>query len=371
MKKFFVILLSITLCMGLTACDSGVRTGNSENGEQSETTSNILNSTGSDNSRLENSNSNNSSSVDREKLTENIYITYDRSKYENVTAPKCYYADFQKIEDETFLALFSSIPKYSEQTGLYTTDNETGANTSGSLLRKDGNAFMYFMSYWTQFGDDYDTAVGENYEKYSTTKEFDFMNRDALTADFLNKTDNIFTTDLEIKAYAIDAESYLKEIGNYDSEQQKIPHPNSYEKTWSEECDYYYIVAYQTVDGVPIFEGMSGDAEKGTLVEGCTINAVYTKNGLEYIRISSPWNVTEESPTENKFIDLKGAEEIIKAKNENLLTSKQRTLEAVQLVYIPIVKADGTILTPVWEFYDYMGIKYPVYRVNANTGEML
>lgn len=295
-----------------------------------------------------------------EKLAGEIYIKYDRSEYENVTAPKRYYADFHKIDQEAFLNLFSSEPQYSEEAGTYFTDTEIGYNTENRMPLKGGQTSFYNMSYSTQTGNDYDTAANQSCEKYSLTREFDFMTRDALREDLLSKTKGIISGDLKFDAYAIDAESYLKEAENYDFEKESM-----------EADDYYYIKARQVVDGIPICESIHGDFEKGTLLEGCRIKAVYTKNGLEYLSVSCPWRVDKEAPIEGKFIDLRGAEEIIKAENENLLTSKKHIIESVRLVYVPLVKEEGTVLTPAWEFYDHMGSLYPVYAIDAYSGEML
>ncbi len=346
MKKNVIIILVLALCMGLTACNGA---GQSENSAYSEHS--VI--------------SDNSSTVEYEKLTENIYIAYDRSEYENVSAPKCYYAEFQKIDDRPFFDLFSRAPEYSENGQYYFTDNEMGANASISFKRKNGSETMFNMSYCTQAGSDYDTAVSTVYEQYSATEEFDFMTRDALKEAFLNKISGFLMAEIEFNIYAIEAESYLKEAENFDSRSAR-PKEN-----WSEPADFYYIKAFQIVDGIPVFEGNCGDYEKGTLVDGCSISAIYTENGLEFIKIITPWTVKSEVSVEGEFIDLRRAEEIIKAGDENLLTSKKKTLEAVRLVYVPIVKAEGTVLTPAWEFYDHMGLYYPLYRINAYTGEKL
>ncbi len=295
-----------------------------------------------------------------EKLAGEIYIKYDRSEYENITAPKRYYADYHKIDQEAFLNLFSSEPQYSEGSGTYFTDTESGYNTENRMSLKGGQTSFYNMSYSTQTGDDYDTAANQNCKKYSLTREFDFMTRDALREDLLSKTKGIIPGGLQFDSYAIDAESYLKEAENYDGK-----------KEWMGANDYYYIKAQQMVDGIPICESMHGDFGKGTLMEGCRIKAVYTKNGLEYLSVLCPWRVDKEAPIEGKFIDLHGAEEIIKAENENLLTSKKHIIESVRLVYVPLVKEEGIVLTPAWEFYDHMGAQYPVYTIDAYTGEML
>ena len=75
------------------------------------------------------------------------------------------------------------------------------------------------------------------------------MTHEEVKADFLDKTKAVFPTELEINIYAIDAEGYLKEAQAYDSS-QKLLHPNS-SKEWSAADDFYYVRAYQLIDGIP------------------------------------------------------------------------------------------------------------------------
>ena len=166
-----------------------------------------------------------------------------------MTAPKCYYAEYQKVEDDFLFGFFSSEPSYDENTHLYYTDTEGGWNTENQYHRKGGYESFYNMGYFTKSGDDYYTAAFENFRNYPTTREFYFMTHEEVKADFLDKTKAVFPTELEINIYAIDAEGYLKEAQAYDSS-QKLLHPNS-SKEWSAADDFYYVRAYQLIDGIP------------------------------------------------------------------------------------------------------------------------
>ena len=366
MKKVFLIIFALILCMILTACDS----------------ENIIESGSVLGSGLGHS-SDNEEFSDPNQLAKGVHIAYDRTKYENVTAPKCYYAELGKIEEQTLLDLFSSEPEYTERAdGMkwYTTNTETGYLNKGSLTRRNGHADTYHLSFWTQAGNDYDSAdsywipsSGCNFENYSTTKEFDFMTYDELKADFLDKTKGIFSTELEFYIFPIDAESYLKEVEFLDAVTKLKPE----EKVWSEAADHYYVKVLQTVDGIPISPFLSGSLEQGTSAEGCDLAAVYTENGLEYLVLETPWRILGEAPTENTFLSLQDAEEIIRSKNNTLdlysiSMRKDVTIKNIRLAYMPVVKSEGTILTPFWEFCsDFWGTEYALYSINAYTGEML
>lgn len=297
-----------------------------------------------------------------ETLTDGVYIAYDRSKYTNVTAPKCYYADYQEIDDKFLINLFSSEPVFDEASAMYITDSEKGYNTYNG--KKTG---FYIMSYWTKRGNDYDTFGTHYYKEYSTAEELDFMPQSEIKNNLESTINKVVSTGIIFDAYTIKAENYSNNIANPNSDNVP-PRPNfsSDEKDRSEGSDYYYIKARQTVDNVPIFTGRAGSSDTGTSSFGTEIRSVYTANGLEYLSIIAPYKVIKEAQTDGDFIALAKAEEIIKNKFENLLAFDPKTIETVELVYIPLHSGNSLILTPAWEFSDELG---PLYRINAYTGE--
>lgn len=283
-------------------------------------------------------------------IIDGVYTTYDKSKYENISAPKIYYADFQKIEEKTFLDLFLSKPTYSAETQEYLTENEHGWYTAPT-----DNVPYYTMSYYTTIGFDSRNLGSGIFSDYSTTTDLDFMALGEMQTDFTKLTSSVLQTGVEITSYALSKNGATRVGDNI-----KTP------EKWSGADEFYYINARQSVDGIPIFIGVVGGPHKGGYTYGTTIEAIYTENGLEFLTIMMPYKIKSEAPLTDEFITLTQAEEIIKGMYENLLTFKEVTLVNAELVYIPIYSSGDLLLTPAWEFSDAFG---PLYRINAYTGE--
>lgn len=350
MKKIALIISALTLCMTLTACGSDKP---AESGSGSDLGSGSGSGSGSGTS---------GTLSDTNQLTDGVRITYDRSKYENISAPKCYYTDYQEIDDSFLLSFFSSEPEFDEATGMYIAGEEKGYNTYG------GDKLGYYnLSYFTQTGNDFDTIGNHNYSKYSTTDELRFMSRKKLSEKLEEVLNSVVQTEIIFDAYAIGADDYIDNAAT-PSNDNLPPRPGneSYEKQWSEGADYYYIIGRQAVDNIPIFTGRVGNSNIGTASFGTNIKVVFTEKGLEYLWLYTPYKINGEFQTNDEFLTLEKAEGIIKSKFENLLAFQPLTLEEVELVYIPLHTKDGLILTPVWEFSDDFG---PLYRINAYTGE--
>lgn len=335
MKKIFLPI--ILLAVLLTACSSGETSLENGSGISSISSNNELSNPdiGSENNFY--------------VITDGVYAAYDRSKYDNISAPKIYYADYQEIEEKTFLDLFSSTPEYSEEIKGYLTDTERGFYSFG----KDKPRF-YNMSYSTTAGTDCHNFGYEIFSNYSTAADLDFMTLNEMKNDLVEFTNGIFKTGIEITAYA------LSKKGTTLANGKKTP------ENWNAADEFYYIIARQSIDGVPIFVGVVGGAHKGGYTYGNAIESIYTENGMEFITIMKPYKIKSEAPITNEFITLTKAEEIIKGMYENLLTFDEVTFLNAELVYIPVYSSGELMLTPAWEFSDDFG---PLYRINAYTGE--
>ena len=159
-----------------------------------------------------------------------------------------------------------------------------------------------------------------------------------------------------------------------------LTRPSNLEEGWCEPRDVYYIRARQFVNDIPIFTGVSPTNVDTMFHNGASIEACYTENGLEYFDITGGYQVGEEKPADGEFIDLKGAEQIIRDYYEMPYGPEYKRLYDCALVYVGIFEDDKTILTPAWEFYcDYgwessgpwQDIGSPAIRINAYTGEFM
>lgn len=339
MKRIATLFISLTL-LGLTAC--GSRNPDSPNQNLS---------SGSDITSAGDSEAD-PAGEDRVLLTDGVYTTYDRSKYENIAASKCYFTEYQPIEKDFLLQFFSGEPVFSEEQQMYILNDEKGFYHSGQYSN---------MSYWTKRGLDYE-SIGNDDLNFSTEKEFDFMTREEVKKDFLNRTAEILHLGVELDIYAVTAEEYAENILTAGSGMPS--RPGAAPREWSEASDFYYIEGRQVIEGVPVFYGSAGNVDNP--IDCPTINAVYTQNGVEVMTILIPYKIMGEASYEGSFLSLGDAEAIVRSKYEELLPFQTVTLEKVELVYIPIYIPGGRVMVPVWEFSDWFA---PVWRINAYTGE--
>ncbi len=111
-------------------------------------------------------------------IADGVYTTYDKSKYDNIYAPKIYHADFQEISENFFFNLFSSEPKYFEEDG-YITENECARYKAPTE-----NSAYYNLTYYTTTGFDSSALAANCFPDYSTSANLDFMPIDEVRTEF-------------------------------------------------------------------------------------------------------------------------------------------------------------------------------------------
>lgn len=373
MKKFFT-LLSVMILL-LTACDAKPTTESKPYQNNIEEKSSIDSTASKPNPEIGSLNSETSTLTPLESmpvvteptlLTDHIFVSYDRSKYEHITSAKCYSTEFQPITEDYASGLFGDKPEISDDG--YGNTFLIAEKERGQLTHRRTNG-IYSLIYRTTQGDNFDTAVYQHYTDYSLEAEFDFISRENLKNALNDKLKAIIPTGITLSAYAVNKEAYAGNIAAIvgdpigdDSKDNIIS-----EIEWGEADDYYYITAEQLVDNIPIFSGTAGDIDTGTSTSGTNIKVIYTKNGIEYLGVTAPYVVKDEVSPEGNFISVEKAEELLKNKYDEFLISENVEYTGVRLVYIPLHSADGLILTPVWEFSnDGEGL---VTYFNAYTGD--
>ena len=278
-----------------------------------------------------------------EKFKDGVYAYYDRSKFENVTAPKRYYAEYLTV-DESDLRSYFSLPRYIASSGRAFAATEHCYD------------FSYVFDYF--FRNRLETSV----------EELDFMSLSEVNERFANDVHR-YIPDFKIyDLYAIIAEEYAEAVTKID-----LSDP---ERDWSEPKDFYFIRARQYVDDIPVFAGISVMTE--TLCYfGSKIEACYSEDGVEEFDAGGLYNVVEEAPVNGTFIDLSGAEQIIRDQYELIYPYDDLILVDCDLVYVAIFDEEGrTVLTPAWEFYEDFGSNRHYFtntriRINAYTGEFM
>lgn len=295
-----------------------------------------------------------------EKLTDGVYIDYDRAKFENVSAPPEYYAQSITPDDSGLVSFFSATPKIydGERKRVFENESEYG----------------YYSSHGTVFyrsKDGMNISIASGYclnHTGSSVKDLDFMPLSELYKRF-EEDMHKFIDNVEIyKMTAITAEQF--------AETAALIKPSDPEEGWCEPRDVYYIRARQFVTDIPIFTGISPTNVDTLFHNGTTIEACYTKDGLEYLSIIGGYQIGEEKPVNGNFIDLKGAEQIIRDSYTLAYGYDYIIFDECDLVYVAHFEDEKTVLTPAWEFYVDLGPTSwkngsPWLRINAYTGEFM
>ena len=371
MKK--IALLSVAILL-LTACDAQstestpYQSSNTKQSTYDSTTSKPSSKNSSINSETSSLTTSESTPIVATPtlLTDNVFVSYNKSKYEKITSAKCYSVDFQPITEDFVSGLFNDKPEISDDgygNTFFKTENEHGQ------LTHRPTSGIYSLTYRTDQGDKFDTAVYQHYTDYSLKTEFDFISRENIKNVLNDKLKAIIPTGITLSAYAVNKEAYAGNIAAIVGDSIGDDSKNNIisEIEWGEADDYYYIIAEQLVDNIPIFSGTTGDIDTGTSTSGTSIKVIYTKNGIEYLGVTAPYIVKGEVSPEGNFISVEKAEELLKNKYDEFLISENVEYTGVRLVYIPLHSADGLILTPVWEFSnDGEGL---VTYFNAYTGD--
>ena len=145
------------------------------------------------------------------------------------------------------------------------------------------------------------------YENMPSVKELDFMSLEELYKKFDDDVSKFIDNYEIFDVTAITADIFEEIAAHYET-------PAGIERVFCEPEDFYFIRARQFVNEIPIFTGAytpNPNVEPRMYHAGAEIEACYTKNGLEVLYITG-YRVIEEKTADGEFVDLKGAEQIIR-----------------------------------------------------------
>lgn len=302
------------------------------------------------------------SKLDLEELADGLYIDYDKTKIKNVSAPKRYSAEIAVYGDDEMLPFFSAQPNISKDGSHLRFE---GSGESG--YTHTGGGMFFGREAWNDLSIISDSFYSD---KAPAPNDLDFMTLSELYDKFENDAHR-FVPDMEIyETRSVTAEDFARGVA-----EETPPEP---ERGWSEPKDFYYVFARQFLDGIPVFTSnkMVG-IEKYT--QGPKIEAIYSEDGTEWFDIvGSAFNVIGEAPINGTFIDLAGAEQIVREIYELPYGYDQIILTKADLVYVAIYDEDDKlVLTPMWEFYHRVdfptitkGCDLEWFRIDAYTGEL-
>lgn len=290
---------------------------------------------------------------------------YDVIALQSITSAKSYKVEFLQPTEEDLIALFkgeptrSVDPKFKDHVD-FTVGDETG------WMNKTPDRGHHTVLYWTEQGDKYDSAAYYNYayEEADAHKDWDFLSR----ADAKKKISEILSpfmpSGVSVNVYAISREYYTEYAEEHAHGIDKFG--DDVQNDWGTPADYYYFVAEQTVDGIPIkrLYGI-GDSNGVNATIGGEATGVLSADGLGFLRVHIPYEVTEGVETSEKFVRFLDAEKKFKEMAD--LSEDDIALNNARLVYIVVPDGyNGMMLTPAWEF-EYND--HELFFVNAYTGE--
>ncbi len=297
--------------------------------------------------------------------------TFDITNDQEITSAKCYKIDFQEVIEDQVAALFKTVPQ--KETNEFGRIKFTAEKESGSLSPSSGvggSGTHYLVMYMTEQGDKYDSAAYMHYSEIAVNRDLSFLTAAEAEKEIEKLLSGFMPTGVSVKAYAISKEyysQYAKEQPAKDKEDAEFWGEKYTEKDYGTAADYYYFTIEQTVDGIPIQSELIGNIDNGTQTWGPEASAVLSEDGLGFLRVFSPYKITGEIETSEKFITFSEAEQMFRDRNDSFLTTEEITINYSRLVYVVLRAENNSLeLIPAWEF------KYNdklFFRVNAYTGE--
>lgn len=116
---------------------------------------------------------------------------------------------------------------------------------------------------------------------------------------------------------------------------------------WSEEHDCYMFEFFSAADGIPM---TSRGWHSPTVSYGPNdIMVWYTPHGIVALSILYPWSFTEPVETPESIVSATDALNTAREKLVNTISSEERVIDRIELVYIYEQDGDGWLLRPMWE----------------------
>lgn len=221
-----------------------------------------------------------------------------------------------------------------------------------------------------------------NMDRYELNGDLDFMSREegenqivSLLADigFEEKFDFLSTVyamdykTMEQEEYAMDME------GNEDT--------SRYKEVWTEEDNCYNYFLRQEIDGLPLYY-LYGGVFKELDICNVGVNAVYSKDGLQYIRIDKLFVVDDSvNPVPVSFMEIEELAQSVDEQYLMMISDADFVVHQMALYLMAEKASDETYyeLFPVWilsmeQIQDKQGekVRTPLQSViHAETGEVI
>lgn len=310
-KKNLVIALTL-ICLMLSGCD-GIGKSEDPGGKNPASGVNLTNNL----SGLRNS--------------ENVKFLYEKPSL-GISSPGIYSCERANAAMDKFNALFSktpecekrSYPETKRRISSYKTETEEG-------IISYTNDIMDGVRYYTGQGSNFNIIEGCSGVIDEIT-EFDFISRAKLSEKIKKTVHDLLRIDVEVTIDAVTKDRFSADVSKHIDSLKELygsaPDPDKY----GGPADFYAVRITQKIDGIT-YDGGYGEA-------------IYTANGLELLSVFYPVRIGLKTNTSGEFIDIDGAENLLKQKYGLLLLSEPEQIEKAELIY---AHSDG-VMIPVWKF---------------------
>lgn len=116
---------------------------------------------------------------------------------------------------------------------------------------------------------------------------------------------------------------------------------------WSEEEDAYMFSFGISTDDIPMSFIFDDSGDTATYC-GSEVNAWYTKHGITFLRVSTPWTVGEREGSSKQIVSAEAALEAAKEKYSYDLNMQDKKIEEIRLMYKYSQNRNQWLLRPVW-----------------------
>lgn len=315
------------------------------------------------NSRLENNISetlsNNTSMLSNDISNENLIRDSEnvKFKYANIQNEQnvagVYVYTKAEILKENFLNLFSGEPKCEKETIPNGFREEYAfGDESGVIMERNGDLSVQ-----------YNSSQGENYfsveydaQSPDERTEFNFISRKEIFDQLASTVNALLDINIQIKIDAVTAERFSKDVEAHIKTIAELDDNPPTADKYGTPADFYLVTFVQTIENIP--------------VDGTYGHAIFTADGMKFLDIFNPVNVSKKETISDPFTNLDGAEKLLKAKYDLLFLDEPVEVESGELTYI----INDKKLTPAWKFTFVNGIieYYDAYtgkEIVVNTGE--
>lgn len=221
-----------------------------------------------------------------------------------------------------------------------------------------------------------------NMDRYELNGDLDFMSREegenqivSLLADigFEEKFDFLSTV------YAMDYKTMEQE--EYAMDMERNEDTSRYKEVWTEEDNCYNYFLRQEIDGLPLYY-LYGGVFKELDICNVGVNAVYSKDGLQYIRIDKLFVVDDSvNPVPVSFLEIEELAQSVDEQYSMIISDADFVVHQMALYLMAEKASDETYyeLFPVWilsmeQIQDKQGekVRTPLQSViHAETGEVI